>query len=148
MPLRPPPHKTESCRQTAGGLPLTPGAGRGVHVGREECKAGCRNGASHAARAVLCCAVSCHAQAIGVTNVSRAFWRADVTKEPLQRVYAITFPDKAQLKEYQRREFSRSPAAPAASRPHSRLYCRTLKQRCQASCSLTPGPAPCCLGTV
>jgi threonyl-tRNA synthetase len=51
-----------------------------------------------------CCAVSCPAQAIGVTNVSRAFWRADVTKEPLQRVYAITFPDKAQLKEYQRRE--------------------------------------------
>lgn len=42
-------------------------------------------------------------KAIGVTNVSRAFWRADVTKEPLQRVYAITFPDKAQLKEYQRR---------------------------------------------
>lgn len=43
-------------------------------------------------------------QAIGVTNVSRAFWRADVSKEPLQRVYGITFPDKAQLKEYQRRE--------------------------------------------
>lgn len=40
-----------------------------------------------------------------MTNVSRAFWRADVTKEPLQRVYAITFPDKAQLKEYQRREW-------------------------------------------
>lgn len=44
-----------------------------------------------------------HLKAIGVTNVSRAFWRADVTKEPLQRVYGITFPDKAQLKEYQRR---------------------------------------------
>eukprot|EP00775_Hariotina_reticulata_P003330 gene3330-3607_t len=42
-------------------------------------------------------------KAVGVTNVSRAFWRADVTKEPLQRVYAITFPDKAQLKEYQTR---------------------------------------------
>jgi threonyl-tRNA synthetase len=40
-------------------------------------------------------------KAVGVTNVSRAFWRADVTKEPLQRVYAITFPDKAQLKDYQ-----------------------------------------------
>ncbi len=49
-----------------------------------------------------CC---CRLQAIGVTNVSRAFWRADVTKEPLQRVYGITFPDKAQLKEYQRREW-------------------------------------------
>lgn len=54
----------------------------------------------------LCCAVLCCVlQAIGVTNVSRAFWRADVTKEPLQRVYGITFPDKAQLKEYQRREY-------------------------------------------
>jgi hypothetical protein len=45
-----------------------------------------------------------HLKAVGVTNVSRAFWRADVTKEPLQRVYAITFPDKVQLKEYQTRE--------------------------------------------
>lgn len=52
--------------------------------------------------------VSCHLcfhclQAIGVTNVSRAFWRADVKREPLQRVYAITFPDTKQLKEYQHR---------------------------------------------
>lgn len=43
-------------------------------------------------------------KAAAVTNVSRAFWRADVTKEPLQRVYGITFPDSKQLKEYQHRE--------------------------------------------
>jgi threonyl-tRNA synthetase len=43
-------------------------------------------------------------KAVGVTNCSRAFWRADVNREPLQRVYAITFPDKAQLKDYQHRE--------------------------------------------
>eukprot|EP00879_Flechtneria_rotunda_P033620 GHRR01037254.1.p1 GENE.GHRR01037254.1~~GHRR01037254.1.p1 ORF type:complete len:384 (+),score=98.90 GHRR01037254.1:378-1529(+) len=42
-------------------------------------------------------------KAVSVFNVSRAFWRADVAKEPLQRVYAITFPDKAQLKEWQHR---------------------------------------------
>ncbi len=33
----------------------------------------------------------------------RAFWRADVNREPLQRVYAITFPDAKLLKEYQHR---------------------------------------------
>lgn len=43
-------------------------------------------------------------KAVAVTNASRAFWRADVTKEPLQRVYAVTFPDKALLKDYQHRE--------------------------------------------
>jgi hypothetical protein len=31
-------------------------------------------------------------KACGVTNMSRAFWRADVHKEALMRVYAITFP--------------------------------------------------------
>eukprot|EP00798_Chlamydomonas_sp_ICE-L_P008895 gene8895-3778_t len=41
------------------------------------------------------------AKAVAVTAVSRAFWRADVKREPLQRVYAITFPDSKQLKEYQ-----------------------------------------------
>lgn len=35
--------------------------------------------------------------------MSRAFWRGDVKREPLQRVYAITFPDTKQLKEYQHR---------------------------------------------
>jgi threonyl-tRNA synthetase len=45
-----------------------------------------------------------------VTNASRAFWRADVTKEPLQRVYAVTFPDKALLKDYQHRERGESGA--------------------------------------
>ncbi|KIZ00239.1 threonyl-tRNA synthetase [Monoraphidium neglectum] len=45
----------------------------------------------------------CGPMAVAVTNASRAFWRADVNKEPLQRVYAITFPDKALLKDYQHR---------------------------------------------
>jgi threonyl-tRNA synthetase len=42
-------------------------------------------------------------QAAAVTNASRAFWRGDVKREHLQRVYAITFPDTKQLKEYQHR---------------------------------------------
>jgi threonyl-tRNA synthetase len=42
-------------------------------------------------------------QAMAVTNQSRAFWRGDVKREPLQRIYAITFPDPKQLKEYQYR---------------------------------------------
>jgi hypothetical protein len=52
------------------------------------------------------------AQAVGITNVSRAFWRADVRREPLQRVYGITFPDKALLKEYQHRERRRDARCP------------------------------------
>lgn len=35
--------------------------------------------------------------------MSRAFWRGDVKREGLQRVYAITFPEKAQLKDYKHR---------------------------------------------
>ncbi|KAL6760107.1 hypothetical protein V8C86DRAFT_2561020 [Haematococcus lacustris] len=42
-------------------------------------------------------------KAAGVTNASRAYWRADAKREHLQRVYAITFPDAKQLKEYQHR---------------------------------------------
>lgn len=42
-------------------------------------------------------------KAVAVNSVSRAFWRADVTKEPLQRVYGITYPDSKQLKEYKKR---------------------------------------------
>lgn len=42
-------------------------------------------------------------KAVGVNSMSRAFWRADVNREPLQRVYAITFPDDKELKEYQHR---------------------------------------------
>lgn len=42
-------------------------------------------------------------RAVAVTNASRAFWRADVTREPLQRVYAIAFPEDKELKEYQHR---------------------------------------------
>ena len=42
-------------------------------------------------------------KAVGVNALSRAFWRADVAREPLQRVYAITFPDDKELKDYQHR---------------------------------------------
>lgn len=42
-------------------------------------------------------------KAVGVNNMSRAFWRADVNREPLQRVYGITFPDDKELKAYQHR---------------------------------------------
>lgn len=42
-------------------------------------------------------------KAISVSSASRAFWRADVTREPLQRVYGVTFPDLKQLKDYKRR---------------------------------------------
>jgi threonyl-tRNA synthetase len=42
-------------------------------------------------------------KAVGINSMSRAFWRADVTREPLQRVYGITFPDDKELKLYQHR---------------------------------------------
>ena len=42
-------------------------------------------------------------KAVAVTSASRAFWRADVKNDPLQRVYAITYPDGKQLKEYKHR---------------------------------------------
>lgn len=42
-------------------------------------------------------------KAIGINNMSRSFWRADVNREPLQRVYGITFPDDKELKSYQHR---------------------------------------------
>lgn len=42
-------------------------------------------------------------KAVGVNNMSSAFWRADVNREPLQRVYGITFPDDKELKAYQHR---------------------------------------------
>jgi hypothetical protein len=45
----------------------------------------------------------CLVQAVAVTAMSRAFWRGDVKREPLQRVYAITFPEPKLLKEYQHR---------------------------------------------
>jgi threonyl-tRNA synthetase len=51
----------------------------------------------------VCVCVRANFQACAVTNVSRAFWRADVKREGLQRVYGITFPDNKQLKEYQHR---------------------------------------------
>jgi len=42
-------------------------------------------------------------RAVALTSCSRAFWRADTSKDALQRVYAITFPDNKQLKDYQHR---------------------------------------------
>eukprot|EP00198_Chlamydomonas_reinhardtii_P006862 XP_001696198.1 threonine-tRNA ligase [Chlamydomonas reinhardtii] len=42
-------------------------------------------------------------KAISVTQMSRAFWRGDVKREPLQRVYGVTFPDSKLLKDYQHR---------------------------------------------
>ncbi|CAK0779434.1 hypothetical protein CVIRNUC_004773 [Coccomyxa viridis] len=42
-------------------------------------------------------------KASAVSAVNRAHWRADVNKEPLQRVYGITFPDAASMKDYQHR---------------------------------------------
>ena len=35
--------------------------------------------------------------------VFSAHWRADVTKDPLVRVYAVTFPNDKLMKEYTRR---------------------------------------------
>jgi len=42
-------------------------------------------------------------KAVTVNQCSRAFWRADVTKEPLTRVYAVTFPNDKLMKEYHTR---------------------------------------------
>lgn len=42
-------------------------------------------------------------KAVGVTACNRAYWRGDAKREGLQRVYAITFPDPKQLKEYKHR---------------------------------------------
>lgn len=42
-------------------------------------------------------------QAVGINACNRAYWRGDAKKESLQRVYAITFPDPKQLKEYKHR---------------------------------------------
>lgn len=39
-------------------------------------------------------------KAIQVSKTAATNWRGDVTKESLQRVYSISFPDKGALKEY------------------------------------------------
>jgi len=38
--------------------------------------------------------------AFKLTKVSSAYWRADATKEALQRIYGISFPEKKQLDDY------------------------------------------------
>lgn len=40
---------------------------------------------------------------VAVNSCSRAFWRADVKREPLMRVYGITFPENKIMKEYKHR---------------------------------------------
>lgn len=39
-------------------------------------------------------------KSVSVNQCSRAHWRADVTKDPLVRVYAVTFPSDKLMKEY------------------------------------------------
>ena len=39
-------------------------------------------------------------KSVSVNQCSRAHWRADVTKDPLVRVYAVTFPTDKLMKEY------------------------------------------------
>jgi len=54
-------------------------------------------------------------KAAKVTSASCAFWRADAKREALQRVYGITFPEKAQLAEYEHRR------AEAEKRDHRKV---------------------------
>ena len=54
-------------------------------------------------------------KAAKVTSASCAFWRADAKKEALQRVYGITFPEKAQLADYEHRR------AEAEKRDHRKV---------------------------
>ena len=35
-----------------------------------------------------------------ITKSSSAYWGGNAANAPLQRIYGISFPDKAQLKEY------------------------------------------------
>lgn len=39
-------------------------------------------------------------KAFSVLNMNGAHWRGDVKREPLQRVYAVTYPEPKQLKEH------------------------------------------------
>ena len=61
-------------------------------------------------------------KAVAVTSASRAFWRADVKNDPLQRVYAITFPDAKQLKEYQTRIEEAKKRDHRSVGPHQELF--------------------------
>ena len=42
-------------------------------------------------------------KAVSVGQMSRAFWRADVSNAPLMRVYGVSFPDKKLLKKHEHR---------------------------------------------
>jgi threonyl-tRNA synthetase len=61
-------------------------------------------------------------KAVAVTSASRAFWRADVKSDPLQRVYAITFPDAKQLKEYKTRIEEAKKRDHRVVGPHQELF--------------------------
>lgn len=54
-------------------------------------------------------------KAFKLTKVSGCYWRGDSTKQPLQRIYGISFPDKKQLTEYLQR------AQEAEKRDHRKL---------------------------
>jgi len=41
-------------------------------------------------------------KALKLTKVSSAYWRADASKESLQRIYGVSFPEKKQLDDYLR----------------------------------------------
>jgi hypothetical protein len=40
---------------------------------------------------------SSYIKCLAITNASRAFWRGDTSKDGLQRVYGVSFPDKKQM---------------------------------------------------
>ena len=44
-----------------------------------------------------------YVRAIKILSSSSSYWRGDETREVLQRVYGISFPDKSQLKEYMKK---------------------------------------------
>jgi threonyl-tRNA synthetase len=43
-----------------------------------------------------------HIQALKIMKSSQAYWLGDSKRESLQRVYGVSFPEKAQLNEYVR----------------------------------------------
>lgn len=75
-------------------------------------------------------------KAVAVTGASRSFWRGDVTKDPLQRVYAITFPDNKLLKEYKHRIEEAKKRDHRVVGPHQELF--FFHQLSPGSCFFLP----------
>lgn len=75
-------------------------------------------------------------KAVAVTGASRSFWRGDVTKDPLQRVYAITFPDSKLLKEYKHRIEEAKKRDHRVVGPHQELF--FFHQLSPGSCFFLP----------